>query len=70
MSYGKTVKKTISQPEDWWQAWEVQAFKAGLHLSEWIAEQCNSQVPEKTRAKLSERTPRGRRAADSELENG
>ncbi|AMV35711.1 hypothetical protein VN12_26700 [Pirellula sp. SH-Sr6A] len=64
-SVGRVTKKTITQPEDWWQAWEVEAFKQGKLLSEWIGDCCNATLPKKSRDRLTIRAGRGRRVNDS-----
>lgn len=48
-------KKYITQPPDWWQAWQQEAAKQGLTLSAWIGERCNQGLPPDVLAKLSER---------------
>jgi len=50
-----TTRKNISQPADWWAAYEAEASKQGKSLSEWMADQCNAALPAKVRKALSER---------------
>lgn len=52
-------RKNISQPADWWAAWEAEAKKANQHLSEWIADKCNAALTKRQQSKLSERRGRG-----------
>ena len=35
-----STKKTISQPPDWWTAFQSEADAAGLSLSAWIGKAC------------------------------
>lgn len=64
----RVTKKTITQPEDWWHAWEVEAFKQGKSISEWMGDCCNAALPKKSRERLSIRGSRGRRLTDSSEE--
>ena len=49
-------RKNISQPADWWAAFEKQAKAEGLTLSEWMGECCRLFVPGGAKASgLSER---------------
>lgn len=36
--------KQITQPEDWWELFSLQASLEGLTLSEWIGEACKDRV--------------------------
>jgi len=45
-------RKNVSQPKDWWAAWERAAAAKGLHLSEWIGQQCNRSLPREVRDEL------------------
>lgn len=57
----KRMKKlTLSQPEDWIQRWQVEAFKQNVDLSVWVGQACNAQLSEEARSKLSSRTGRGK----------
>jgi hypothetical protein len=57
----KPMKKlTLSQPEDWIQRWQVEAFKRNVDLSVWVGQACNAQLSEEARCKLSVRTGRGK----------
>lgn len=53
-------RKNISEPADWWPAWERAASAKGLNLSEWIGLQCNRALPKAVRESLSERVKQGR----------
>ena len=50
-----SVRKNITQPADWWQAFETTAKEAGLSLSEWVGECCLIRVPKPLRDTLSKR---------------
>jgi len=50
-------RKNITQPDDWWSAYEAQAKKEGKSLSAWMGERCNEGLPNAVRKKLSERQP-------------
>jgi hypothetical protein len=52
---GVSVRKNITQPADWWQAFEATAKEAGLSLSEWVGECCLVRVPKPLRNTLSKR---------------
>ena len=52
--------KNITQPEDWWDAFQYEADAAGLSLSAWIGECCLNQIRSQTKGhskvkKLSDR---------------
>ena len=47
--------KLISNPAEWWAAFERQAKSEGMNLSEWVGECCRANVAEK----LPDRRPRG-----------
>lgn len=53
-------RKNITQPTDWWEAFQKQADEAGQSLSEWIGEAGKKHLPKDARKKLSERGTRGR----------
>jgi len=48
-------RKNISQPAEWWAAFETEASKHGQTLSEWIGECCLANLPKSIRGTLSER---------------
>lgn len=50
-------RKNITQPIDWWTAFEAQAQAEGLTLSAWIGEAAKARLPQKVAKKLSERPP-------------
>jgi hypothetical protein len=52
---GVSVRKNITQPADWWQAFEATAKEAGLSLSEWAGECMLTRVPKPLRDTLSKR---------------
>lgn len=58
-----SVRKNITQPADWWTAFEATAKEAGLSLSEWVGECCLIRVKKEQRNQLSKRPgahrPRG-----------
>lgn len=47
-------RKNITQPADWWAAFQRAANAAGMSLSEWMGEQCRKSLKKE---KLSERKP-------------
>ena len=51
----KAERKNITQPADWWAAFELQANAEGLTLSEWIGECCRVYVDKGVNSGLSER---------------
>lgn len=53
-------RKNITQPADWWAAFEEAASKEGLTLSAWIGEACKARLPVKVAKKLTERPPANR----------
>jgi hypothetical protein len=50
-----SVRKNVTQPADWWQAFEATAADSGLSLSEWVGECCLIRVPKGLREALSKR---------------
>jgi len=48
-------RKNISQPVEWWAAFEAQATREGLSLSEWVGECCAAYLADSVREKLPER---------------
>ena len=62
-------RKNITQPSDWWAAYEAQAKKEGKSLSAWIGERCNEGLPKSVRKRLSERQPahRPKRSKNAKL---
>lgn len=56
----ESERRNITQPSDWWAAWESAATAVGQNLSTWIGKQCNKALPKEVRDKLSERATRGR----------
>ena len=59
------MRKNISQPLDWWTAFERAADKAGVPLSTWIGRQCKRGLPKDERAKLTERKGPGQPRKDT-----
>jgi hypothetical protein len=53
-------RKNITQPSDWWVAFEGQAKAEGLTLAAWIGEAAKKQLPPKVAKKLTERPPANR----------
>ncbi len=62
-------RRNITQPADWWAAWEAQAAKEGLPLSTWIGERCNEGLSKKAQRQLSERVSRGRPRTPVDVES-
>ena len=52
-----TERRNISQPADWWEAFEEQAKKDRMLLSAWMGECCIANLPASVKAKLTERQP-------------
>ena len=50
-----SVRKNITQPANWWQAFEAEATANGLSLSEWIGECCRIRLPKEARSQLQKR---------------
>jgi hypothetical protein len=48
-------RKNITQPADWWAAFEAEAKKADMSLSAWIGESCIQRIAKKESKKLSDR---------------
>ena len=53
-------RKNITQPADWWAAFEEAAKAEGLTLSAWVGQACVFQLSAKKRLKLTERPPANR----------
>jgi len=53
-------RKNITQPSDWWAAFEDQAKAEGLTLAAWMGLQCSKALPKKIRNELTERPPANR----------
>ena len=52
-------RKNITQPVDWWAAFEVAATKEGSNLSEWVGACCAANLTKRKQRELSERTSAG-----------
>jgi hypothetical protein len=57
MTNTEASRKNITQPSDWWVAFEDQASKCNMTLSAWIGDCCCANLPVKVQKKLSERPP-------------
>lgn len=53
-------RKNITQPSDWWAAFEEQAKAEGLTLAAWLGEAAKARLPPKVAKKLTERPPANR----------
>lgn len=53
-------RRHITQPEDWWAAFEEAAAKEGLTLAAWLGEAGKAMLPAKIAKQLSERPPANR----------
>ena len=53
-------RKNITQPIDWWAAFERAAKDEGLSLAEWIGECCKANLPEDVTKELTARATVGR----------
>lgn len=60
------MRQNIVQPESWWQAWKDAADAEGMKLSTWVGKQCNAQLTQEVRQKLSSRNRIGRPKKDLE----
>lgn len=47
--------KLITQPEDWWAAFEAQAELEDLSLAKWVGECCKANLPKSVAEVLSDR---------------
>ncbi len=56
----KDRRRGITQPADWWHAFDAAAAKAKLPLSEWVGRACIKQIPKAAAKQLSQRTRPGR----------
>lgn len=63
-----SVRKNITQPADWWEAFEATAKEAGLSLSEWVGECCLVRVPKPLRDTLTKRPGAHRPKRETEAE--
>jgi hypothetical protein len=54
------ARKNITQPADWWTAFEQQATAEGKTLSAWIGDAAKAKLPNKVRKELSDRPPANR----------
>ena len=61
-----STRKNISQPADWWAAFEARAKSKGRTLSEHIGEVCREDLPKRVRKTLSKRPPANRPAERDE----
>ena len=53
-------RKNITQPSDWWAAFEAQANAEGMTLAAWLGEAAKAKLPPKVAKKLTERPPANR----------
>ena len=53
-------RKNITQPSDWWVAFEEAAKAEGLTLAAWLGEAAKAKLPPKVAKKLTERPPANR----------
>ena len=61
----KAIRKNLTQPEDWWAAFEKQAAAENMTLSSWVGACCFGWLPRETRQDLSERAPAHRPPLDA-----
>jgi hypothetical protein len=59
-------RKNVTQPDDWWKAFEQAARDADMDLSSWLGEAAKAMLPPKVSKKLSERATRGRPIKEEE----
>jgi hypothetical protein len=60
-----TTRKNLTQPADWWAAFEKHAKAEGFTLSEWVGECCLAFLVGNEADSLSERTPAHRPKRDA-----
>lgn len=53
-------RRNITQPDDWWAAFQAAADSEGRDLSSWIGEAAKAKLSKKKAAKLSQRVTRGK----------
>lgn len=58
--------KLITQPTDWWAAFEKAAKDAKITLAEWLGEAGRAKLPKEVSSKLSERPGAHRPKAKTE----
>jgi ribonuclease HII len=54
-------RKNITQPSDWWDAFEAEAEKRGLTLAEFMGLAASKMLTKEQRAELSQRVKPGRK---------
>lgn len=59
-------RKNITQPKDWWAAFQEHATKTGMSLSEWLGQAGKARLPASVAKKLSKRPPAHRPKAKDE----
>ena len=59
-------RKNITQPSDWWAAFEAEAKEKGQALSEWVGDACKKAVPKSFRNQLSDRVKPGRKKSEDQ----
>jgi hypothetical protein len=59
-------RRNLTQPADWWQAFEQAANGQGVPLSVWVGRQCLLSLPTQIRHRLSDRPHVGRPREDGE----
>jgi len=62
------VKRNISQPESWWEAFEHQAAAEGKTLSAWLGEAGKAKLPREIAKKLTDRPPANRPRKETKYE--
>ena len=60
MEGAQVKKRTISQPDDWWIAFELAASKRRMTISQWLGEAGRKCLPQPVKMKLSDRRRPGR----------
>ena len=55
-----TDRRNITEPSDWWEAFEAAATASGMTLSAWMGDACVKQLPKTVAKKLSPRPPASR----------
>ena len=61
----EATRRNITQPDDWWAAFELQAKADGKTLSAWIGDAAKDKLPAKVAKKLSARPAANRPKKES-----
>lgn len=56
---GRSERRNLTQPPEYWAAFQAAADKAGQTLSEWVGDRCLDALPQSQRKKLPDRRDPG-----------